>query len=87
MNNLRVFREKSGLNQTQLAVMVGVTQSMMNQLEKGNKGPSLQTARRVVEAFKSSGVPCYIEQVFPPVDELNPIAYPRDRFQEYAKAG
>lgn len=36
-DNIRHYREKAGLNQTELAKILNITQSMMNQMERGTK--------------------------------------------------
>lgn len=39
--NIRIKREKAGLSQVELANKVGVTQSMINQVEKDIKVPNV----------------------------------------------
>lgn len=40
--NIRRIREEKGLSQVYVAEQIGVTQSMLCQVERGTKSPSLQ---------------------------------------------
>ena len=51
MQNLRKFRKAKGLNQDQLAEIVGVSASAISQYENGHKTPSFETALKLAEAL------------------------------------
>ncbi len=51
--NVKVLRRQHGLNQTQLATRVGVTQAYIAMLEKGNKvNPTLALLMKLAKALK-----------------------------------
>ncbi len=52
--NILRMREKQGMNQTQLAKEVGVTQSAICQIEKGIRNPSLQVGSEIARALGCS---------------------------------
>lgn len=66
MNKLRFYREKTKLNQTQFALLVGISAPGINQLEQGKKLPSLKTAQRIIFVLRSKGFECSVDDVFPP---------------------
>lgn len=49
--NVRSFRKKSGLTQAELSAKTGVGTSMLCQIEKGTKVPSLGTALEIAKAL------------------------------------
>lgn len=48
---LRTLREAKGLSQEHLAAAVQVRQSMISEIERGNKTPSLKLAARISRYF------------------------------------
>ncbi len=64
-NNIREFREKSGLSQRALAEMIGVTQGAVGHYEKGRRTPALDVCRVIVAAFRRRKCKCTIDDVFP----------------------
>lgn len=58
-NNLRVFREKSGITQEKLADMAGVTRQTVISIENGKYVPSLPLALKFAKIFK-----CRVEDFF-----------------------
>ena len=50
--NIRRLREGAGLTQAELGKRVGVSQSMIAQIERGRKEPSLALCRELVEALE-----------------------------------
>ena len=52
--NILRMREKQGMNQTQLAKEVGITQSAICQIEKGIRNPSLQVGSEIARALGCS---------------------------------
>ena len=49
---IRNKREKAGLSQYRLANQVGITQSFMNEIEKGRKSPSVEVLFRICDALE-----------------------------------
>lgn len=45
--NIRAIREEKGLSQVQLAEMVHISQSMLCQIERGTKPPSLPLSMEI----------------------------------------
>ena len=64
-NNIRAFREKSGLSQRALAEMIGATQGAVGHYENGRRTPSLSVCRIIVAAFRRRKCKCSIDDVFP----------------------
>lgn len=50
-SNIRAMREKVGLQQSELAEKVGVSQSMICQIERGTKGCSIQLGAEIAAAL------------------------------------
>ena len=53
-DNLKRLREANGITQCELAEQVGITQSMLCQLERGTKTLSLPLAKEIAEILKCS---------------------------------
>lgn len=49
--DLRLARMKKGLNQNQLAKIVGVDPALICQYEHGKRRPSINTARKIADAL------------------------------------
>jgi transcriptional regulator with XRE-family HTH domain len=47
--NLRALREKQNISQEELAQAIGVRQSTISEIERGNRTPSLPVANRLAE--------------------------------------
>lgn len=47
--NITRMREKKGISQTELAEAIGVSQSMINQIERGSKVPSIILANVIAK--------------------------------------
>ena len=58
-NNVREFRKKQRLTQYELAELIGISRQAINAIEKGKFDPSLPTAFKLSELFKTS-----IEELF-----------------------
>ena len=67
MENLKKFRKAKGLNQDQLAEIVGVSASAISQYENGKKTPSFETALKLAEALdcESADLVSKRENVYP----------------------
>ncbi len=48
---VRLWREERGLTQRALAEAAGISPSMLNEVEKGKRAPSLPTAKALTEAL------------------------------------
>lgn len=57
--NIRRIREEKGMRQVELAKKVQITQSMLCQIERGTKNPSLQIGREIAQILG-----CDIEELF-----------------------
>ncbi len=51
MNGIRYFRKKNHMTQSELAEMLGVTQTSVSQWEGGRNYPDIKTAKRLAEMF------------------------------------
>jgi putative transcriptional regulator len=51
-NSIKIYREKSGITQEQLADAVGVSRQTIIAIEKGNYEPSLGLAFKLAKLFK-----------------------------------
>lgn len=60
-NNLKAFRESSGLSQQKLADALGVSRQTIISIEKGRFDPSLPLAFQLAKQFD-----CQIEDLFTP---------------------
>tara|TARA_X000001036_G_scaffold201741_1_gene189467 strand:- start:1424 stop:1627 length:204 start_codon:yes stop_codon:yes gene_type:complete len=58
-NKVREFRNKRGLTQDELADLIGISRQAINAIEKEKFDPSLPTAFKLSELFKTS-----IEELF-----------------------
>jgi transcriptional regulator with XRE-family HTH domain len=48
---LKEFRERAGLNQTEVAMKLGFTQSAVNQYENGKRTPNFETLVKLAEIY------------------------------------
>ncbi len=51
-NYIKIYREKSGVTQEELAAAVGVSRQTIISIEKGNYEPSLGLALKLAKIFK-----------------------------------
>ena len=49
--NIKAMREEIGMNQVELAAKVGVTQSMICQIERGTKACTMQLGAEIANAL------------------------------------
>ena len=66
MNNIRIFRERFGLTQGDLAKLVGRTRGAVCHYETGRRGMDINLCRDFVKAFKEYGHEVSIDDLFPP---------------------
>ncbi|OJB95769.1 helix-turn-helix transcriptional regulator [Yersinia ruckeri] len=66
MNNLRIFRERIGLTQSELAELAGCTPGAIGHYETGRRGMDINLCRQFVEILNSSGAEVGLDDVFPP---------------------
>lgn len=52
--NIQRLREQRGISQKELAEKSGLSQSMLSQIEKGTKNPSLQAGKYIAETLGCS---------------------------------
>lgn len=52
--NVKKIREDKGIKQSELAERVGVTQSMMSQIERGSKVPSMPLGAELAKVLECS---------------------------------
>lgn len=53
-NNIKRLREEHGLSQADLAMRANISQSMLSQIEKGTKNPSLQVGKEIADILGCS---------------------------------
>lgn len=53
-NNIKRLREERGLSQADLAMRANISQSMLSQIEKGTKNPSLQVGKEIADILGCS---------------------------------
>ncbi len=58
-NKIKEFRKKRGLTQNELSELIGISRQAINAIEKDKFDPSLPTAFKLSELFKTS-----IEELF-----------------------
>tara|TARA_B100001996_G_scaffold21191_1_gene16964 strand:- start:158 stop:361 length:204 start_codon:yes stop_codon:yes gene_type:complete len=58
-NKIKEFRKKKGLTQNELSELIGISRQAINAIEKEKFDPSLPTAFKLSELFKTS-----IEELF-----------------------
>ena len=51
IDSIKQMRQKIGITQKKLAIMTGVSTSMINQIESGRSQPSYETAKRVFDSL------------------------------------
>ena len=64
MNNILAIRRRLGLQQSEFADSIGVTQSNVSHYENGRNDPSLDVGRKVVALAKQMGHCVTLEDVF-----------------------
>lgn len=64
--NLAIYRKKAGLNQAELAQLLGVGASTVSAYETGARTPPIKKAHRIVEVLRSRKVKCKFDDIFPP---------------------
>lgn len=51
IDSIKQMRQKIGITQKKLAIMTGVSTSMINQIESGRSQPSYETAKRIFDSL------------------------------------
>lgn len=74
MNNILSIRKRLGLQQTEFAEEIGVTQSNVSHYENGRNDPSPAIGLRVVALAQRLGVVVTLEEVFSAPEELESSA-------------
>lgn len=52
MDWMRDLRHKRKITMRQVAESIGVTESFISQVERGNKRPSIETAKKLADVYK-----------------------------------
>lgn len=68
MNNIRAFRERIGITQSDLAKAVGCTRGAICHYETERRGMDIHLCRIFIAAFKEHGVELSLDDLFPPRD-------------------
>lgn len=71
MNNLKNFRERLGLTQTELALLAGCTPGAICHWENGRRGMDIQQCHKLVNIFKDLGHEVSVDELFPPIQNLS----------------
>ncbi|MCK8571319.1 helix-turn-helix transcriptional regulator [Yersinia ruckeri] len=66
MNNLRFFRERIGLTQSELAELAGCTPGAIGHYETGRRGMDINLCRHFVAILNTKGASAGLDDVFPP---------------------
>ncbi|MBK0095026.1 helix-turn-helix domain-containing protein [Erwinia sp. S63] len=66
MNNLKSFRELSGLTQAELACLAGCTPGAICHWENGKRKMDIQLCHKFVCIFKNYGIHISVEDIYPP---------------------
>ena len=53
IDSIKQIRQKIGITQKKLAIMTGVSTSMINQIESGRSQPSYETAKKIFDSLAS----------------------------------
>lgn len=72
MNNIKALREKAGKTQVDLAAELGVTQGAVAHYESGRRDPTVASSRKITAVINRWGVPCSLDDVFPPESGCEP---------------
>ena len=73
MHQIKQYREKAGLTQKELGLLVGgLRQSAIGNYENEPRNPSIEIGRAIVRALNERGVNCSFDDVFP--DDLSNTA-------------
>ena len=66
MNNIASFRKKISLTQGELAAQCGWSyQSRIAQYESGERTPSIQDCKKIIQALTSYGLVVTLDDLFP----------------------
>ncbi|KAJ9430488.1 helix-turn-helix transcriptional regulator [Pantoea sp. YR343] len=71
MNNLKYFRERLGLTQTELAHLAGCTSGAICHWENGRRGMDIQQCHKLVRIFKALGHEVRVDELFPPIQNID----------------
>lgn len=66
MSKLKKYREKAGLKRSELALKLNKSTGAIGHYENGIRTPDLDLSREIVKIINECGVPCSLDDVFPP---------------------
>ncbi|GHC19299.1 helix-turn-helix transcriptional regulator [Aidingimonas halophila] len=69
MNRIIELRRKHKIKQKELAACLNWHQARLSNYEHGRREPSLADSRAIVSALNELGVPCTLDEVFPPSEK------------------
>ena len=78
--NLKALRQKSGLSLTKTAELTGVSKAMLDQIERGESSPTLQTIWKLAKGFHLP-LTAFVEDLSISPDEASITAYNRVEFE------
>ena len=66
MNRIAEYRERAGIKQRELVVVLGWTQTRISNYEAGRRTAGLAECRAITAALNQLGASCSLDDVFPP---------------------
>lgn len=57
--SLRRLREAAGISMYELARRAGISPDMVSRMERGQRGPTLETARKLARALGEESLACW----------------------------
>lgn len=70
MNNIKFLRDQSGITQTKLGELMGVSKQCVCNYEKNLSQPPFARVRAAINAVNKMGHQVTIDDVYPPMQEL-----------------
>ncbi|WP_186035144.1 helix-turn-helix domain-containing protein [Burkholderia gladioli] len=65
MNNILAIRRRLGIHQTDLAKLLGISQSGVSYYESGRGDPSIVVAHKLIEIAKDRGITLELADIYP----------------------
>ena len=79
--SIRQERKRRQWNQKNVAQNIGITQTMFQKIETGQRKPSFDVLVKLLELFDKKDAVEQIRQLFAPVDDT-PVSQPKDNINE-----
>ncbi|MFJ2536641.1 helix-turn-helix transcriptional regulator [Pseudomonas sp. NPDC087614] len=74
MNRIADYREKAGIKQRDLVLILGWTQTRISNYESGRRIAGLAESRAITAALNQLGIKCTLDDVFPPKIDFKNVA-------------